>query len=57
LYGAAALGILIVNRNYARPSGWAIICLSAALALGGCGRKGRPRPAAERIIAAARPGR
>jgi predicted small lipoprotein YifL len=40
LYGAAALGILIVNRNYSpRPSGWAIILLIAA-ALAGCGRKG-----------------
>jgi predicted small lipoprotein YifL len=31
-----------VNRNYStRPSGWAIILLSAAvLALAGCGRKG-----------------
>ena len=42
LYGAAALGILIVTRNYSpRPSGWAIILLIAAvLALAGCGRKG-----------------
>jgi predicted small lipoprotein YifL len=43
LYGAAALGILIVNRNYSpRPSGWTIILLSGAavLALAGCGRKG-----------------
>jgi predicted small lipoprotein YifL len=42
LYGAAALGIFVVNRNY-RPAsqGWALILLSvAALALGGCGRKG-----------------
>ena len=41
MYGAAALGILIVNRNYSpRPSGWAIILLIAAvLALAGCGRK------------------
>ena len=32
LYGAAALGILIVNRNYSpRPSGWTIILLSAAV--------------------------
>jgi predicted small lipoprotein YifL len=40
--GAAALGILIVNRNYSpRPSGWTIILLSAVLvALAGCGRKG-----------------
>jgi len=30
--GAAALGILIVNRNYSpRPSGWTIILLSAVL--------------------------
>jgi len=31
-----------VNRNYSpRPSGWAIVLLSAAvLALAGCGRKG-----------------
>jgi predicted small lipoprotein YifL len=42
LYGAAALGIFVVNRNY-RPihRGWAVILSSAAvLALGGCGRKG-----------------
>ena len=42
MYGAAALGIFVVNRNY-RPivRGWAIIVLgTAALALGGCGRKG-----------------
>jgi hypothetical protein len=41
LYGAAALGILIVNRNYSpRPSGWTIILLSAVLvALARCGRK------------------
>jgi predicted small lipoprotein YifL len=42
LYGAAALGIFAVNRNYSPTcQGWAIIVLSAAmLALGGCGRKG-----------------
>jgi predicted small lipoprotein YifL len=42
LYGAAAFGDFVVNRNYSpTPSGWAIILLSAAvLALGGCGRKG-----------------
>jgi predicted small lipoprotein YifL len=36
------IGDFIVNRNYSpRPSGWAIILLSAAvLALAGCGRKG-----------------
>jgi predicted small lipoprotein YifL len=41
LYGAAALGIFVVNRNYSPTScGWAVILLSAAtLALGGCGRK------------------
>ena len=51
------LGIFVVISNY-RPtsSGWAIIVLSVtALALGGCGRKGRPRSAAERVDAAARP--
>jgi predicted small lipoprotein YifL len=42
LYGAARIGDFVVNRNYRLPaSGWAIIVLSAAaLALGGCGRKG-----------------
>ena len=41
MYGAAALGIIVVNRNYSPASGWAIVVLSAAvLALGGCGRKG-----------------
>jgi predicted small lipoprotein YifL len=42
LYGAARIGDLLVISNY-RPtsSGWAIILLSvAALAVGGCGRKG-----------------
>jgi predicted small lipoprotein YifL len=42
LYGAARIGDFVVNRNH-RPTsqGWAIILLSAAaLALGGCGRKG-----------------
>ena len=30
-----------MNRNYSPASGWAIVVLSAAaLALGGCGRKG-----------------
>jgi predicted small lipoprotein YifL len=42
LYGAARIGDFVVTRNYRlTPSGWAIIALSAAaLALGGCGRKG-----------------
>jgi predicted small lipoprotein YifL len=42
LYGAAAMGIFVVNGNCSPTrSGWAIILLSAAvLALGGCGRKG-----------------
>jgi len=42
LYGAARIGDFVVNRNYRlTPSGWAILVLSAAaLALGGCGRKG-----------------
>jgi predicted small lipoprotein YifL len=42
LYGADALGILNVNRNY-RPKyrEWTLVVLGAAvLALGGCGRKG-----------------
>jgi predicted small lipoprotein YifL len=42
LYGAARIGDFVVNRSY-RPTvrGWAIIVLgTAALALGGCGRKG-----------------
>ena len=41
MYGAAELGIFVVNRN-SRPasSGWAILVLTAAvLALAGCGRK------------------
>jgi predicted small lipoprotein YifL len=41
-YGTARIGDLVVNRNR-RPllSGWTIVVLSAAaLALGGCGRKG-----------------
>jgi predicted small lipoprotein YifL len=42
LYGAARIGDFVVTSNYRlTPSGWAIIVLSAAaLALGGCGRKG-----------------
>ena len=42
MYGAARIGDFIVTSNY-RPtaSGWAIVLLGvAALALGGCGRKG-----------------
>ena len=39
MYGAAALGIFVVNRN--NNPRWAVILLCAAvLALGGCGRKG-----------------
>src|SRR5438270_12283503 len=42
LYGAARIGDFVVTRNYRLTrSGWAIIALSAAaIALGGCGRKG-----------------
>ena len=42
LYGAARIGDFEVIRKWRlTPSGWAIIALSAAaLALGGCGRKG-----------------
>ena len=50
MYGAARIGDFVVISNY-RPSssGWAIILLSVtALALGGCGRKGRARSAADR---------
>ena len=42
MYGAARIGDFVVTSNYRlTSSGWAIIVLSAAaLALGGCGRKG-----------------
>jgi predicted small lipoprotein YifL len=42
LYGAARIGDIVVNRNFRlTPSGWALLVLgAAALALGGCGRKG-----------------
>jgi predicted small lipoprotein YifL len=42
LYGAARIGDFVVTRSYRLTrSGWAIIALSAAaIALGGCGRKG-----------------
>ena len=42
MYGAAVFGDFDVNRNdRPRYQGWALILLStAALALGGCGRKG-----------------
>jgi predicted small lipoprotein YifL len=42
LYGAARIGDFVVTSNYRlTSSGWAIIVLSvAALALGGCGRRG-----------------
>jgi predicted small lipoprotein YifL len=42
LYGAARIGDFDVNRNHRRNyQGWALILLgTAALALGGCGRKG-----------------
>src|SRR5260370_11079276 len=51
------IGDFIVNRNYSpRPSGWAIILLSAvALALAGCGRKGGldlPPSASSAVVAA-----
>jgi predicted small lipoprotein YifL len=42
LYGAARIGDFVVTNNYRLTRlGWAIIVLGvAALALGGCGRKG-----------------
>jgi predicted small lipoprotein YifL len=42
LYGAARIGDFeVISTRRLTPSGWAIIALSAAaLALGGCGRKG-----------------
>jgi predicted small lipoprotein YifL len=42
LYGAARIGDFeVISKRRLTPSGWAIIALSAAaLALGGCGRKG-----------------
>jgi predicted small lipoprotein YifL len=42
LYGAARIGDFVVTSNYRlTPSGWALILVGiAALALGGCGRKG-----------------
>ena len=41
MYGAARIGDFVVNRKSRPTLGWAIIVLSvAAIALGGCGRKG-----------------
>jgi predicted small lipoprotein YifL len=42
LYGADRIGDFVVTTNYRlTPSGWALILVGvAALALGGCGRKG-----------------
>jgi predicted small lipoprotein YifL len=42
LYGAARFGdIVVISQLRPTASGWAVIVLSvAALALGGCGRKG-----------------
>ena len=42
MYGAARIGDFeVISKRRLTPSGWAIIALSAAaLALGGCGRKG-----------------
>ena len=41
LYGAARIGDFVVNRKSSPTLGWAIIVLGvAAIALGGCGRKG-----------------
>ena len=42
MYGAARIGDFeVISTRRLTPSGWAIIALSAAaLALGGCGRKG-----------------
>jgi len=42
LYGAARIGDFeVISKRRLTPSGWAIIALgAAALALGGCGRKG-----------------
>jgi predicted small lipoprotein YifL len=42
LYGAARIGDVVVTSNFSpKFSGWAIVLLgAAALALGGCGRKG-----------------
>ena len=61
MYGAARIGDFVVTSNYRlTPSGWAIIVLSAAaLALGGCGRKGPldlPPSAAQSSTATVPPG-
>ena len=58
MYGAARIGDFVVTSNYRLTrSGWAIIVLSAAaLALGGCGRKGPldlPPAATQPSVAAA----
>jgi predicted small lipoprotein YifL len=58
LYGAARIGDFVVTSNYRlTPSGWAFILVAvAALALGGCGRKGPldlPPTAAQSSTAAA----
>jgi predicted small lipoprotein YifL len=58
LYGADRIGDFVVTTNYRlTPSGWALILAGvAALALGGCGRKGPldlPPTAAQSPIAGA----
>ena len=58
MYGAARIGDFVVTSNYRlTPSGWALILVGvAALALGGCGRKGPldlPPSAAQSSTAAA----
>jgi predicted small lipoprotein YifL len=61
LYGAARIGDFVVTSNYRlTPSGWAFILVAvAALALGGCGRKGPldlPPSAAQSSTATVPPG-
>jgi predicted small lipoprotein YifL len=61
LYGAARIGDFVVTSNYRlTPSGWALILVGvAALALGGCGRKGPldlPPSAAQSSTATVPPG-
>jgi len=61
LYGAARFGdIVVISQLRPTASGWAVIVLSvAALALGGCGRKGAldlPPSAAQSSTATVPPG-
>jgi len=61
LYGAARIGDFVVTSNYRlTPSGWALILVGvAALALGGCGRRGPldlPPSAAQSSTATVPPG-